>query len=423
MLKTSARQQVRLLILGRFLSQIGTGFTLFYAPIFFVNQVGISATLVGTALGAASITGIVGRVLSGSLCDSPRFGRKRTLLLSAVSSGLGSLMLANTQDFSTLLLGSLLNGFGLGLYWPAAETIVADLTEPEQRRETYAINRLADSLGLEFGIVLGGAWVEWTDDYRLLFIIDAISYVVFFLLLAIALKETVSGTLHRDNPIKTWLRALGDRTLLVYAAANILFTTYISQNHTALPVYLSNFVPGTEGGGFPARIVSGLFAWHIAVSVVLQLPVARWLNRFNHAHALMISGGIWALSFVSVWVIGVSSNPLIWAIVALGVMAIATISYTPSASALVVELAPEEMRGVYLSINSLCWAIGYAIGPPLGGAALDRSQTVANTFWLVLAASVVLMIPILKQLERRLNRRLEAQGRSQTGPIAEDSQS
>ncbi|MGM0456764.1 MAG: MFS transporter, partial [Cyanobacteriota bacterium] len=93
------------------------------------------------------------------------------------------------------------------------------------------------------------------------------------------------------------------------------------------------------------------------------------------------------------------------------------------ASALVVELAPEEMRGVYLSINSLCWAIGYAIGPPLGGAALDRSQTVANSFWLVLAASVALMIPILKQLERRLNRRLEAQGRSQTRPITEDSQS
>ncbi|USR91680.1 MFS transporter [Phormidium yuhuli AB48] len=417
MIKTSARQQVRILILGRFLSQIGTGFTLFYAPIFFVNQVGISTTLVGIALGAASIAGIIGRVLSGSLCDSPRFGRKRTLLLSAVSSGLGSFLLATTQDFSTLLIGSLLNGFGLGLYWPAAETIVADLTQPEERRETYALNRLADSLGLEFGIVLGGAWVEWTQEYRLLFIIDGVSYVVFFLVLGLALKETIAPGLERENPLKNWLRALSDRTLLIYAAANILFTTYISQNHTALPVYLSNFIPGAEGNGFPARIVSGLFAWHIAVSVLLQLPMARWLNRFNHARALMISACIWALSFISVWVIGNSSRPLIWSIVALGVMAIATISYTPSASALVVELAPEQMRGVYLSINSLCWAIGYAIGPPLGGIALDGSQQLANNFWLLLAGSLILIIWILQRLEQRLI----AQGQLYTYPIPDES--
>ena len=38
---------VWILAAGRLLSEIGTGFTLFYAPIFFVNQVGISATLVG----------------------------------------------------------------------------------------------------------------------------------------------------------------------------------------------------------------------------------------------------------------------------------------------------------------------------------------------------------------------------------------
>ena len=39
---------------GRLLLEIGTGFTLFYAPIFFVNQIGISSTLVGLALGSAS---------------------------------------------------------------------------------------------------------------------------------------------------------------------------------------------------------------------------------------------------------------------------------------------------------------------------------------------------------------------------------
>ncbi|WP_367267945.1 hypothetical protein [Okeania sp. SIO2C9] len=42
-------RQILILAMGRLLSQIGTGFTLFYAPIFFVNQVGLSTTLVGIA--------------------------------------------------------------------------------------------------------------------------------------------------------------------------------------------------------------------------------------------------------------------------------------------------------------------------------------------------------------------------------------
>lgn len=66
--------QVWILAVGRFLSELGTGFTLFYAPIFFVNQVGLTATSVGFALGSGSVAGIAGRILGGSFTDSA-FGR------------------------------------------------------------------------------------------------------------------------------------------------------------------------------------------------------------------------------------------------------------------------------------------------------------------------------------------------------------
>ncbi len=66
--------QIWILAIGRLLSEVGTGFTLFYAPIFFVNQIGLSATTVGIALGSNSISGVVGRILGGSLADSPFWG-------------------------------------------------------------------------------------------------------------------------------------------------------------------------------------------------------------------------------------------------------------------------------------------------------------------------------------------------------------
>gem|GEM_PF-5919810 len=79
-------RQVWILAFGRLLSQLGNGFTLFYAPIFFVNQVGLSATAVGIGLGSSSISGVVGRFIGGSASDSPRWGRRKTLLASAAVS-------------------------------------------------------------------------------------------------------------------------------------------------------------------------------------------------------------------------------------------------------------------------------------------------------------------------------------------------
>ncbi|MEM7593857.1 MAG: MFS transporter, partial [Cyanobacteria bacterium P01_A01_bin.83] len=158
--------KVWILAAGRLLSGIGNGFTLFYAPIFFVNQVGLSSTMVGLALGSGSVSGVAGRFLGGQGVDSPQWGRRKILLASAAISVIADVVLSLTTNFSTLVLGNLLMGFGIGMYWPATEAAIIDLTKPEERNEAFAITRLADSLGLSLGIVLGGALISNSGNYR-----------------------------------------------------------------------------------------------------------------------------------------------------------------------------------------------------------------------------------------------------------------
>jgi MFS family permease len=391
--------QIWILAAGRLLSQIGTGFTLFYAPIFFVNEVGLSATLVGIGLGSASVSGVLGRFLGGSFVDSQFWGRRRTLLLSAAISAIADVVLALTNGFPMLVAGNLLMGLGIGFYWPATEAAVADLTKAEQRNEAFALTRLADSVGLGLGVIFGGALIAGDGNYRTLFWLDGVSFIVFFVLIYLTIVETYHFEAHPpQSKWRGWLEALKDRRLTVYVLANILLTTYISQVQSTMPLYFKNFV-ATEG--FSPTTISGLFSWHIVFAALCQLPVARFLNRFSRIKALMLSAVLWGLGFALIWLTGiVSANATIWAIVALGVLALATVAYTPAASSLVVDLSPSSLRGVYLSINSQCWAIGYLIGPPLGGWALDRSALVADSFWLAIAASVVLVIAILIYLDR-----------------------
>ncbi|WP_295614456.1 MFS transporter [Chamaesiphon sp. GL140_3_metabinner_50] len=392
-------RQIWILALGRLLSEIGSGFTLFYAPIFFVQQVGLSATSVGLALGSASISGVTGRLISGTYAD--RWGRKPVLLLAMFVLAISAFILASTNSFETLIIGCLVQGLGLGLYWPANEAIVADLTDGEERRFAYAITRLADNLGMGLGIIAGGILISASGSYRTLFIIDGISFCCFFLTIAFGIRETLQTQTRAVRFVSGYTTALRDRRLLVYVAVNIILTVYISQTQTTLPLYFSGFVPQAGASGFSPQIISTLFTGHLLMTIVAQLPMLKLLQSLGHVRSLMISGGLWILGFVCITITGTTANlQILWASFGLGLFALAIVSYTPTASALIADLAPPSLRGVYTSINSLCWAAGYAIGPPLGGWALDRSVRFAHDFWLGLAATVPIVWLILLWLER-----------------------
>lgn len=370
-----------ILAAGRLLSQVGIGFTLFYAPLFFADEVGLSATAIGLGLGSQSLLGMVGRFAGGSMADSPRWGRRKTLLLSAAISATADGCFVITHGFIGFVIANLLMGLGVGLYWPATEAVVADLTHDHNRNEAFAIVRLADSLGLSAGVIVGGVVIAAFHAYRWLFALDGLSFVVFYAIVAIAITETLSPQAKTGNFWQGWQVAICDRTLQIYVVVNCLFTLYLSQAQSTLPLYLNKFTTLDNHAA-----VGGIFTWAIVLMALCQLPMARWLKRFTQPQSLMIALCFWGITFLSTWLIGQRLiTPIPFVLIGLTAMALGTVAYTPIASALVVSISPAHLRGVYLSINSMCWAIGYLIGPPLGGWALDHRM--AHPFWLWLIAS------------------------------------
>ena len=55
-----------------------------------------------------------------------------------------------------------------------------------------------------------------------------------------------------------------------------------------------------------------------------------------------------------------------------------------------------------MALNSQCWAIGYLIGPPLGGWALDQIPAIAHGFWLAASLSIIPCLATLLVLEKLL---------------------
>ncbi|NEQ50550.1 MAG: MFS transporter [Leptolyngbya sp. SIO3F4] len=392
--------QLWMLVMGRFLSQIGSGVVLFYEPIYFVNQVGLSPTQVGIGLSGAAMASAGGYFLAGAMTDSPFWGRRRTLLLSCLISIVADGVFLLTHGFLLLILANGLMGLGDSLYWPASGAAITDNSSDHQREEAFAISGLADSLGSGLGIILGGLLLTMNNSYQQLFIADGITFAIFFGVLAMAFKDR--DRTHSSSEIQgiaAWSKALLNPVFLIFAAANILFTTYVNLMESTMPLYFTNFVDSASSAA-PDNVAI-LFSGYVLIAALFQLPMVRAMQPYRRGSVLMISMLLWGMGFLLVWFVGMpvgGQGALM--LMAVVVLAIANVTYNPFSAALVTELAPKESLGVYLSLNAQCWTIGYLIGPLIGGWSLDQSQSIARGLWATAAFSTLIGILILKQLEK-----------------------
>ena len=256
-------------------------------------------------------------------------------------------------------------------------------------------------------VVQGGQLISLTGQYRALFVIDGITFLLFFALIYALIAETRPPGLAPASFFQGWGHALRDGNLMPFCLVNVLLTGYLAQVQSALPLYLNRCATGALAAGLPAAGLSAstlgaIFTGHVALATLTQLPLARWLRRLPSAQGLMLSALAWGLGFGLVWLTGVGTRPILWASVALAFMALAMVIHTPIGATLVAAIAPDALRGVYLSVNSMGWAFGYLIGPPLGGWAIDQGIPVAHHYWLWLSASVLPALGILALLDRRL---------------------
>lgn len=403
--------QIWILALGRLCLQTGSGFVLFYTTIFFVNEIGLPAALVGFAVGCQSIAGIGGRFLGGICCDSRDWGRRGTLLLSAAISAFGDTGLAIADNLVLLIFANLFLGLGIGIYWPTIDTIIADLTTENKRHESYAVAAVADTLGLAIGTFLGGQIIGRWGSYRILFILQGIAFLAFFTIVSLAIAEPNREQNKPLNLQKDWLKMLRDRAFLLYILVNTFFIFYINQIYTTLSLYFTNFIANSETGNrLDIQEISFFITYYISVNAICQIPIARILKKSDRFQGLIGSMLFWGSGFLSLFAIGIFPQATIFFIViAMTLFSLGTVTHGPSAFALMAYLAPKSLRGMYFSWSNQSWAIAFSLGPILGGGvmglAMQQNVAIAHVYWLAIAATTAIGIGILVCIKKLIQMR------------------
>jgi MFS family permease len=380
------------------LFEIGTGMTLPIVIVYLHDDRGLSLAAAGFALGVAGAAGLVGTAAAGVAAD--RFGAGLTTVGGLVLAGVGTLAFLAVHSLPAAVLATSLQGAGFGITWVGTFPLLIRAVEDRLREDVLGVNYGAINLGLGIGSLLAGTILAVNPDaFGVLFVVDALTYATFGVLLA-ALGELRHEP--REAAVATGISAyrtiVRDSRLLIATAINfVLVVAGYSQLTSGFPAW------ATGPAGVSRSIVGFAFAANTWAIVVAQLPILHLVRGWRRTSAVAITGLVFAASWLVVLAAGHASSAgtaAVWLIAGLAVFGVGETFLSPSLPGIVNRLTGDETRGRYVAFYSLSWQAGPMVGPLISGAALGAGY--GNALFLALAATCALVAPAALLYERNL---------------------
>jgi MFS family permease len=327
---------------GTFVNRIGYVVEPFLA-LYLAGPRHLTATTIGVVLACFGAGSFASQIIGGYLAD--RVGRRFTLVLGMVGTAVCFMLLASVRDLALIGVTAVFTGLLIDLYRPALTAAVADLVPAHARPRAYALIYWAINLGVATAGILGGLMAD--RSYWLLFVADAVTCLAFAVIIARAVPETRPQS--TDAHSGGYSRVLADGVAMGLFVAILLGTTVFMQQLVTLPL-------AVRASGLTATAYGVIYAVNPITVIVAQPLVMRLVDRLKvvptmAASVALIGVGFGLTAFAD-------SIPLF--ALTVFIWTVGEIGFNAVGPALIVEIAPVELRGRYSGL----------IGTAFGGAAL-----------------------------------------------------
>ncbi len=343
-----------ILVAGTFVNRFAT-FLVPFITLYLTNR-GFRPTEAGVAILWYAIGGFLCGFIAGPLAD--RFGRNRVMGASLILEGLCVLAVGFTAEYWEIVLLMGLAGFLGQAAHPATQALISDLVPMERRVSAQLAMRLAINAGWALGPAIAGFVIQWTDDYRPLFVADAITCGVMGLVAWLLLPRGSPG----GKQAMAWKPVLasvrGKPEMWGILAATLLVSIIFRQLTTTLNLHMKDH-------GYSEGYIGVLQAMNGAIILLAEIPLMAWLAGWSHQRALKWGFVLFGLGmFVNV------CGAELWLLIAgMVIFTLGEMLALPRHSVWVQEIAPADMRGRYSGIVGFAWLGGNLIGS-FGGLAL-----------------------------------------------------
>ncbi|WP_309236685.1 MFS transporter [Micromonospora sp. S-DT3-3-22] len=375
----------------------GSGMYLPLSLIYFQHSTGLSVGRVGAIVSAAAVLGLIANPLTGVLVD--RFGARAVVVGGYLLRAAAFACYPLVDSAGPLFLAVLVVAFGDVSFSPSVHSLVAEIASGSARDKLIAAQRSLRNAGLGAGGLLAGAALTVRADqaFTVIVLTSAVAFTVAAgLIRAIPVHRRPGGGTPRAARGRGYRLVARNRPFLALTLLNVPTAFGYMVLAVSLPVYVTLHL------GQPASLVGALYAVNTIGIAVAQIPVTRALTRFRRSRAVAAGAGVFGLSFVSFAVLGATAGGavlLAGVFAATALFTVGELLHGATASALVVNAAPEQTRGRHLAVYQLSWAVPGALAPAVLTALLSLSPT---GMWLVLAAGVVVSAVGVLRLEPHL---------------------
>jgi MFS family permease len=315
-----------------------------------------------------AIMSLISSLIAGSITD--RIGRKWAMVASLAVNGAAFLLMISANTYFQYAILMALRGAFRPLYRVGSDAMIADLIPEYQRSDAYALTRLSKNVGVAMGPALGG--VIATTSYGATFSIASGATIFFSILIAVFAYETLP-----DSNLTKQERLVENLKSYMVIFKNRIFSSFAvgftlrQISGSILWVLLAAYAKENYG---VSESLYGLIPTVNALMVVfLQLFITRKTSRYNPLGIMSLGTLLYGIGVGSI-----AFGTGFWGfLMSMIIVTIGELMVIPTASTYTANLAPEDMRGRYMSILALTWGAGAMVGPLLGGFLNDNISPVS----------------------------------------------
>lgn len=306
----------------------------------------VAKTLISYGLGH-----LIAALAGGYLTD--KIGRRKTIALSMFSSATSMLLLSQAESLAAIMALTALTGLTTELYRPASTALLADVVTPEQRITAFAALRWALNAGFAFGPATAGFLAGYS--FKWLFIGDAITSAMFGLVAWFLLPHGVRASGESAQWSAAWRVMRDDRRFHKLLLAQFAMALVFLQMSSTFSLHVTS-------AGISKTTYGLLMSLNGVMIILLELPLTMRTRRLPQRATIAVGYLLIGFGFMlNAWALQLPALVLVIIVFTIGEMIA-----MPIASAFIVDGVPPEMRGRYMGMYGLVWALALTVGPGTG---------------------------------------------------------
>lgn len=344
-------RQVWVLALVLFVNRLGMMVMPFLA-LYLTGERGFTVAAAGRLVALYGVGSILGVTSGGWLTD--RLGSRRVQLTSLCANALFLVLLAYARTPVTIGAAILAASFAGDAFRPANGAAITAAVGSAARARAFSLMSLAVSVGLTFGLPLGGRLAEL--DFVWLFRIDAGTA------LFAALVLWRFGERRRPRPAvaapapRVGRSPWRDRSFLLVVLLLCATATVLFQLFGALPVFLKHDL------GFGESRVGLALALNSVLIILFEMQIVRRVERRDPLPLIALGSLVICLGYG----LNAFAQGTALALVSITVWSLGEMLFFPLGASYATHRAPEGAVGRYLGVYHLAFASSFALAPLTG---------------------------------------------------------